>query len=560
MRIRDAALPTGLAAVVAAVALAGADSDDRALAPWGWALILTSAAALLWRRRHPIPVLLVTGAACVAYYPLGFPDTPIAVSLVVALYTVARERGPVPSGAAAAGLLLVVTATASAPLPTAASVAPLLALPVVLGEVIRGRAHQTTQAEERATLAETARNNAEAAANNAEAARNNAETAQRNADEARQNAEAARRSAEASREAEALRRATEERLRISREVHDALGHQLSLISVQAGAALHTRSVDGAFAALQAIRTASGDALRELREVLGVLREPVRPALAALPELLDRTSATGLTVRSAIEVPDPPPAAVQQAAYRIVQEAITNAVRHATAATTIDVAIHLTPIPAASHPPAHPAPGTQSHSSRHGSPYPTPDESPHTELHGRADAKPHEPTHTGPHLSPRSCGSASDRWLVAVVENDGAEVATMAEGNGIRGMAERAAALGGNVTAGPRPCGGFRVEARLPVDKIETDPHSDRIEAGPPLAKGENPPPSDRPDPCPPTHMTEAGPHSGEGEGEGEGDPPSDAIEPGSPSGERRAPPPPASAKPANSPECACPPIRTERDD
>ncbi|MEV4274465.1 sensor histidine kinase [Actinoplanes xinjiangensis] len=402
MRIRDAALPAGLAAVVAAVALAGADSDDRALAPWGWALILASTAALLWRRRLPIAVLLVTAAACVTYYPLGFPDTPIALSLVVALYTVARERGPLPSGAAAAGLLLVVTATASAPLPTAASVAPLLALPVVLGEVIRGRAHRTAQAEERATLAE-----------------------------------AARRSAEASREAEALRRATEERLRISREVHDALGHQLSLISVQAGAALHTRSVDGAFAALQAIRTASGDALRDLREVLGVLREPVRPALAALPELLDRTSATGLTVRSAIEVPDPPPDPVQQAAYRIVQEAITNAVRHATAATTIDVAVHLTPTPAAPRP----------------------------------------STPTGHHGPPRMCGS--DRWLVVVVENDGAEVAAMAEGGGIRGMAERAAALGGTVTAGPRPRGGFRVEAHLPVDRIETGSCDDAGSGCPP---------------------------------------------------------------------------------
>jgi signal transduction histidine kinase len=431
MRIRDAALPAGLAAVVAAVALTGADSDDRMLLPWGWTLILVSSAALLWRRRFPIAVLGVTGAACLAYYPLGFPDTPIALSLVVALYTVSRERGSLPSGSAAGGLLLIVTVTASEPLPTAAAVAPLLTLPVVLGEVIRGRARQTAQAEERAALAEAARTSAETARRNADEARTSAETARRNAEDAR-------RSAEASREAEALRRATEERLRISRELHDALGHQLSLISVQAGAALHTRSPEAAFTALRAIRTASGDALHDLRDVLGVLREPVRPGLAALPDLFDRTSATGLTVRPAVHVPDPMPSpAVQQAVYRIIQEALTNAVRHATAATTVDVAVHLAP----------PAGDTAADQNRTGE-------------------VPADRNRSGDGTAGRDRPAAPSpgRRMVVVVENDGAEVTAGTGGGGLHGMTERAAALGGTLTAGPRPGGGFRVEARLPLDE------------------------------------------------------------------------------------------------
>jgi signal transduction histidine kinase len=368
---RDAALAAGVFALNAALAVAGTDGSGRPLIPFGWALLVLASAALLVRRRFPIAVLAVTGGAAVTYYPLGFPDTAMALNVAVALYTVGRLRGAARSGAAAVILLVMFAVTSGEMWPTAISVAPLLALPVALGEFTRGRARQAAQAEERAAQAEASR----------------------------ALAESSRALAESSRESEAARRAAEERLRIAREMHDALGHQLSLISVQAGAALHTREPEAAFAALRAIRTASKDALHDMREVLGVLREPDPPGMAALPALFDRTSAAGLVVRPVVDVP-PLPAGVQRTVYRIVQEALTNTVRHA-AATSADVDIR----------------------------------------------------------------RSGDRIEVTVCD-DGSAPPSAGGGSGLTGMAERAASAGGALTAGPRPGGGFRVHATLPLTADE----------------------------------------------------------------------------------------------
>jgi signal transduction histidine kinase len=149
--------------------------------------------------------------------------------------------------------------------------------------------------------------------------------------------------------------------------------------------------------LRAIRTASGDALREIRSVLGVLREPVQPDLAALPELFSRAEDTGLSVRARVSLPPPEvPPAVQLAAYRILQEALTNVVRHSSAGA-VDVRVERT--------------GAE---------------------------------------------------VEILVEDDGRSSGEVENGNGLRGMAERATAVGGEFQAGPRPGGGFRVLARLPA--------------------------------------------------------------------------------------------------
>jgi signal transduction histidine kinase len=222
--------------------------------------------------------------------------------------------------------------------------------------------------------------------------------------------EAERRAAEAerTREEEARRRATEERLRIARELHDVIAHNISLINVQAGAAVHNRDPEQAYAALEAIRQASRSTLRELRSTLGVLRQvdedaaPVAPApsLERLDDLAAQTTEAGLPVRCAVAgEPAPLPAPVDLAGYRIVQEALTNALRHAAGATGAEVEL------------------------RYG-----------------------------------------DGEVVLRIEDDGrAPEAAPHEGNGLRGMRERAAAVGGEVTAGPRPGGGFAVRAVLPVD-------------------------------------------------------------------------------------------------
>jgi len=214
------------------------------------------------------------------------------------------------------------------------------------------------------------------------------------------------------REEEALRRASEERLRIARELHDALGHHLSLISVQSGVALHLNEElpEQARNSLSAIKQASKEALAELRSVLDILRQEGEPAprsptstLARLDELVSQAAAAGLEVRTEIEGDVRPlPFGVDVAAFRIVQEALTNVTRH-----------------------AGPASATVRVSYDEGDLTVEVDD----DGHGR-------PVHNG-------TGS----------------------GKGIVGMRERVATFGGDLEAGPRPGGGFRVRARLPLDGV-----------------------------------------------------------------------------------------------
>ncbi|MFD3499220.1 sensor histidine kinase [Streptomyces sp. NPDC058676] len=221
-------------------------------------------------------------------------------------------------------------------------------------------------------------------------------------------AEARALAAERERDVRARQSATEERLRIARELHDVLGHNISLINVQAAAALHRSAkrpgqTAELIAGLEFVRDTSKDALRELRATLGVLRQvdevaPVAPAagLERLGELTDRACATGLklTVETTGE-PSVLPPQISLAAYRIVQESLTNITRHAEAA------------------------------------------------HARI----------GVHYGPGE--------LRVHIEDDGRGAGEGGHGSGITGMAERARALGGELTA--RDTGdGFRVAARLPL--------------------------------------------------------------------------------------------------
>jgi signal transduction histidine kinase len=188
-----------------------------------------------------------------------------------------------------------------------------------------------------------------------------------------------------------------------------LGHSLSLINVQAGVALELmdRKPEQARTALSAIKQASKEALVEVQSVLDSLRQPDEeaprapaPSIGNIKELVRRAEAAGLSVEmeQAEQLPALP-ANVGAAAYRIVQEALTNVVRHAGAAT---VSIRI----------------------------------------GQEDGD-----------------------LVVVVDDDGVGgpgSLAAGGGNGIRGMRDRASALGGQLTAGPRAGGGFRVRARLPL--------------------------------------------------------------------------------------------------
>ncbi|WP_338071343.1 histidine kinase dimerization/phosphoacceptor domain-containing protein, partial [Actinomadura bangladeshensis] len=240
----DAALAAAALVVTVWMSVAAAKPGDRSLWPVGLALIAVAAVSLAWRRRAPVAVLVVAVVVPPLYYPMGFPDGPVAAVLWVALFNAAVEcRLVVSLGAVIvvnAGFLAVAFARGGGDggdpeaVTDARGVASLtlgLLVTVALGQYVRSRRDRAEAAERRAVEAER------------------------------------------DREAEARRRAVAERLRIARELHDVLAHQMSLINVQAGAALHRRDdAERAYAALEAIKAASKETLRELRGVLGVLRQ------------------------------------------------------------------------------------------------------------------------------------------------------------------------------------------------------------------------------------------------------------------------------------------------
>jgi signal transduction histidine kinase len=337
------------------------------------ALVVAAALALTWRRRHPVLVLAAVFAATLGYFVIGYRDGPIWLPLIIAYFT-ATLLGHRAAAAAlgVAGFLLFpwldyLLREGSAPDGIA-----LLALAAWLLVLFGAAEFVRTRRERRA--------------------------------------EAAR-----MREEAALRQAGEERLQIARELHDALGHHLSLINVQSSVALHLSEQlpEQARTSLSAIKDASKDALSELRSVLDILRQkgdnaPRFPGstLARIEDLASQARAAGIQVRTETHGQvRPAPYPVEAAAFRIVQEALTNVTRHAGEATaTVRLAY-------------------------------------------------------------------GERDLTVEVEDDGRGAtpggAATGSGKGIVGMRERVGALRGELETGPRPEGGFRVFARLPLDGRDT---------------------------------------------------------------------------------------------
>jgi signal transduction histidine kinase len=228
------------------------------------------------------------------------------------------------------------------------------------------------------------------------------------------------------------RRASEDRMRIARDLHDVLAHNISVINVQANTALHLmdRQPERAKDALTAIHAVSKQALTELRAVLGVLREgeggdsgaprAPTPGLARLPDLLSSVRATGLRVELSVEGDvRPVPADADIAAYRIVQESLTNATRHS-AAGEASVLVRYEPAGVLLR-----------------------------------------VTDPGPAVAVRDSvavpAQARSRAAAAMPPS------RIQPGNGITGMAERVRELAGTFEAGSRTQGGFAVEAWLPAD-------------------------------------------------------------------------------------------------
>jgi signal transduction histidine kinase len=308
-QLLDAAVLAWVGAIIAVGVAVRADASTRPLA---LTLGLAAAALLVLRRRAPTATFVVSGGLALALFAVDRTAGAVAViAPAVALYTLALTRGRIHLVAAvvAAAVAVVVADLFLAghdanalTLQTAAHVA-LVAIPVLAAEALRNRRAYVRVLLERLELAERTR------------------------------------------EEEAQRRAEQERLRIARDLHDVVAHTLTTINVQAGVAAHLldREPSHARDALATIETASHEALDELRAILGVLREsgngsaPLEPTpdLAALTPLIEQARASGLKVSFETEGEQPGrvPEAVQLAAFRILQESLTNARRHAPGAAT-----------------------------------------------------------------------------------------------------------------------------------------------------------------------------------------------------------------------------------
>ena len=367
--ILDAALAGGLGAFITIITFFASRGQParRPVDFWGVALIAVAAGALALRHRQPVAVLMVVFGAVLTYFVLGYANGPIWLMLIVAYFTAVVQGHRLAAAITAAVGFAIFPwldyLLRDRPGPSFVGLAGLAAwLLVLLGaaEAVRVRRERVAEAAQ-------------------------------------------------IREEEALRRASEERLRIARELHDALGHHLSLINVQAGVALHVNEglPEQVRGSLSAIKQASKEGLDELRSVLDILRQEGEraprsptPTLVRLDDLVKQAAAAGLQVHMETDGQVRPlPFGVDTAAFRIVQEALTNVTRHAGPATAT---VHI---------------------------------------------------------------AYGEREVTIQVDDDGRgpDPAASATGKGLQGMRERVEALGGNLEVGARPGGGFRVLARLPLE-------------------------------------------------------------------------------------------------
>ncbi len=380
VRLSPRAVDVGLALLVGAamtLTISVAQEEDATRSPGilAYVLGLTVAALLLARRRWPLLVLLGSVGVLLIYFALNYPAFSPAVPLAAAAYSAAVAGLLVPAAVVLAGVLLVGAAWQTVgESESLASVlgtgtltdASLFAAVLLLGEAVR---HRRAWAQEvRQRLERVAQEQ----------------------------------------ERDAARRVQEERLRIARELHDVTAHTIAALNVHAAVAADVidAAPEEAKASLRTIRQQSRQAMAELRAAVGLLRgkapeaprEPA-PGLAAVDALVQTTAAAGVEVAVTTTGTERAlPGGVDLTAYRIVQEALTNVVRHA-AATTATVRVRYEP-----------------------------------------EAVVVEVTDDG-----RGVGAGDGPC-----------------GHGVVGMRERAAALGGTLEVGPAPGGGFRVRAELPT--------------------------------------------------------------------------------------------------
>ena len=336
----------------------------------GYIVIAVASGALYWRRYRPLVVLGLTLAALALSTGLGYPYDYFGLPIV--LYSVGRyatnERWSDAGLGAAIAVAAIRELVDEGPVADIGGAFFVLFLVWYIGRRIRIRGDYLRLLQERAAQLEREQ------------------------------------------ESEARRAVAEERTRIARELHDVVAHQVSLMTVQAGAAKTVAADDpkGALRAMEAVEKAGRQALDELRHLMGVLRPEAeadglgpQPGLADVPRLVEHLGEAGLDVSLTIDgVQTDLPARVDLSTYRIVQEALTNVLKHAGSSARTEVRLS-------------------------------------TDNHGVA---------------------------IEVLDNGHGRGATILprSGHGIVGMRERALLLGGSLEAGPRPGGGFQVVAHLPI--------------------------------------------------------------------------------------------------
>lgn len=337
--------------------------------PWvALGLYVLAGGALFWRRQEPLAVLGANLFAQVVLTVLGYPNG--LWTMPFALYAVGRyaadDRWSYAGIAAALVLICVTTLLEGDTYTNVGFTGVIVFLIWYIGRYLRVRGNYLRLLEERASQLERER------------------------------------------DIEARRAVAEERTRIARELHDVVAHRVSLMTVQAGAAKTVAADDpqGSMQAMEAVENAGRQALDELRHLLGVLRPDAdanglgpQPGIADVPRLVEELREANLQVSLTMDDKlETLPARVALSAYRIVQESLTNVLKHA-------------------------GPGAK------------------TEIRLSAD---------------------DDEVAIEVLDDGRGAVLLLGSGHGIVGMRERAQLLGGSLEAGPRPGGGFQVLARLPI--------------------------------------------------------------------------------------------------
>lgn len=397
----DALLGVGLTLTMVGVISVnhGGEQDPDALA-YLWAIGL--GALMLARRRYPVLVLTVTVLGLFAYYAAGYPAVGVAVPIAAALYS-AAEFGRM-AWAIGAGAVALITSVTFRLLEgqqislvagyELAGHAFLIVGAIGLGDSVRSRRSLAAHARQLVIL-----------------------TSQRT-----------RRESEV--------RAQAQRIAVARDLHDSIGHSTAVLSLHADVAREAveRGDDAAATgALRVIKDAAGSTMSDLRRTVTLLRTPEQPGVAAkgLADVQDlSTGAPDVRVSTDIDVPAEIPGAVDAAAYRIIQESVTNITRHSSA-THAHIEVR--------------CPGTE------------------LTISVSDNAEPAKVSDNAEPGEPAGSGKAGSGQSSSGQPGSARSSTPTGPGYGIDGMRERAEALGGTLQAGPGP-DGFTVRARIPVGR------------------------------------------------------------------------------------------------